>query len=100
MCSFSPETTAREVRENPEISGVATQGRHMKFTGSLLSDFYAGACSMNSSLFSTAAELRSRWRKVKEVGTATVRWIRVVAVFGTGVLIEASPGTDQHIEKA
>jgi len=37
---------------------------------------------------------------VKEVGTATVSWIRVVAVFGTGVLIEASPGKDQHIEKA
>jgi len=47
---------------------------------------------MNSSLFSTAAELRSRWRKVKEVGTATVRWIRVVAVFGTGVNVGSSPG--------
>ncbi len=85
---------------NAPLDLVLSQGRRMKFTGSLLSDFYAGAYSMNSSLFSTAAELCSRWRKVKEVGTATVRWIRVVAVFGTGVLIEASPGTDQHIEKA
>ncbi len=53
---------------------------------------------MNGGLFSTAAELGSRWQKVKEVGIATVHWVRIVAVFRTGVLIAASPGMDQHIE--
>ncbi len=72
----------------------------MKFTDGLLSDFCAGACSLDDSLFSTATEVRSRWRKVKEVGTATAHWIRIVAVFRTSVLIAASPVMGQHIEKA
>ncbi len=52
---------------------AAHQGRRMKFTGRLLGDFCAGACSLDGRLFSTAAELGSRWQKVKEVGTAPAR---------------------------
>jgi len=43
--------------------------------------------------------LQPNWRKVKEVGTATARWIKVVAVFRIGLLIAASPGMVNTLRK-
>jgi len=43
--------------------------------------------------------LQPNWRKVKEVGTATARWIGIVAVFHTSLLIAASPGMVNALRK-